>query len=74
MWTHAGEGEDKRTCALVCYRENLKQGGAVSRKKEGFSGRRRKDGSGRKSPGLSFLSFLGSAVQEKRRLKWKRCF
>lgn len=36
---------------------------------------RREDGSGRRSPGgLSPLSLPGSAVQEERRLKWRRCF
>lgn len=34
------------------------------KEEEASLGSKRRDGSGRKSPGLSLLSFLGSAVQE----------
>ncbi len=68
----AGERAGKCACASVCYREELRENSR--KRKRGISGKRERDGSGRKSLGLSLLSFLGSAVQEKRRLKWRRCF
>lgn len=66
----AGEGDCM--CASVTYGEEVRENSR--KRKRGICGTQRRDGSGRRSLGLSLLSFLGSAVQEKRRLKWRRCF
>lgn len=68
----SGAGLRQRMSASLRYRGKTE--GEQQKRKGGISGKQRSYGSGRKSLGLSLLSFPGSAVQEKRRLKWRRRF